>query len=61
MGQWDKAKDILTAAAQEKGATKAGNVQVALENITVRLWNNVLTLHSQMTINCSLHHGLRAI
>lgn len=33
MGLWDKAKDILLAASQEKAGSRASNVEVALENI----------------------------
>ncbi|XP_062310624.1 NADPH oxidase activator 1 [Osmerus eperlanus] len=34
MGQWDKARDILVSASQEKGEGKGSNVETALEGVS---------------------------
>lgn len=37
MGNWDKARDILLAAGEDKGGARGGTVEAALDCISVSL------------------------
>ncbi len=35
MGQWEQAREVLLSASQERGGGRGGNIEVALDSITV--------------------------
>lgn len=35
MGQWEKAREVLLSASQERGGSRGGNIEVALDSILV--------------------------
>lgn len=35
MGQWEQAREVLLSASQERGGSRGGNIEVALESVLV--------------------------
>lgn len=46
MGNWDKARDILEAAGEEKGGARGGTVEAGLDSISVSFCANCGTGHT---------------